>query len=70
MAAQTKSNYSKCIQLQGMVCCLPLYIIPKCFFVNVCGGCQETGAFVTSALKDVDKYQQFLSRIVLLFGVG
>ena len=53
-----------------MVSWLPFYIIPRSIWdhcpissgisntilLNVCGGCQETGAFWTSALWDIVKY--------------
>ena len=71
-AQQNQINLGKkyCIPLQGMVSWLPFYIIPRSIWdhcpissgisntilLHVCGGCQETGAFWTSALWDIVKY--------------
>ena len=43
MAAQTKSDDSNVFDRKEW-CAASLYIIPRCLFLNVCGGCQETGA--------------------------
>ena len=71
MAAQQNQitlGKENCIPLQGMVSCLPHYIIPwfiwdycpiswwnsKTLSLNVCGCCQETGALRLFALRGIE----------------